>query len=123
MTPPPERVRVTRTRRNAGSDQPRTVREEIAGESDLGATYVSSLMRAQLQLTLGVLAAGLMTLGALPLVFALVPPARSLSVLGVPVAWPVLGVVVYPAVVLVARWYTRAGERLEAEFDELVSRR
>lgn len=123
MTPPPERVRVTRTRRNAESDQPRTVREEIVGESGLGATYVSSLMRAQLQLTLGVLAAGLMTLGALPLLFALVPPVRSWSVLGIPVAWPVLGVLVYPAVVLVARWYTRAGERLEAEFDDLVSRR
>lgn len=123
MTPPPERVRVTRTRRNVESDYPRTVREEIVGESRLGATYVSSLMRAQLHLTLGVLAAGLMTLCALPLVFALVPPLRSLSVLGVPVAWPLLGVAVYPAVVLVARWYTRSGERLEAEFEDLVSRR
>lgn len=123
MTPPPERVRVTRTRRTADSEQPRTVRDEIAGESRLGATYVSSLVRAQLQLTLGVLALGLMTLGALPLIFALVPDMRSLSVLGIPVAWPLLGVVVYPAVVLIARWYTRSGERLEAEFNELVSRR
>ncbi|WP_277452881.1 hypothetical protein [Janibacter sp. DB-40] len=123
MTPPPERVRVTRTRRSTEGDHPRTVREEIVGESGLGATYVSSLMRAQLQLTLGVLAVGVMTLCALPLIFALVPPVRSLSVLGIPVAWPVLGVVVYPVVVLVARWYTRSGERLEAEFEDLVSRR
>lgn len=123
MSRPPERVRVTRTRRNVQSEYPRTVREEITGDSRLGATYVSSLIRAQLQLTLGVIAAGLMTLGALPLIFALVPPVRSLSVLGVPLAWPVLGVVVYPVIVLVARWYTRAGERLEAEFNDLVSRR
>lgn len=123
MSPPPERVRVTRTRRNAQSEHPRTVREEIAGESRLGATYVSSLMRAQLHLTLGVLAAGLLTLGALPLVYALVPPVRALSVLGVPIVWAVLGVVVYPVIVLVARWYTRASERLEAEFNDLVRRR
>lgn len=123
MTPPPERVRVTRTRRNAQSEHPRTVREEIAGESQLGATYVTSLVRAQLHLTLGVLAIGLMTLGALPLIFALVPPTRSLSVLGVPLAWPLLGVLAYPTVVLTARWYTRSSERLEADFNELVSRR
>ncbi|NYF98733.1 hypothetical protein [Janibacter cremeus] len=123
MSPPPERVRVTRTRRNTQSEHPRTVREEIAGESRLGATYVSSLMRAQLQLTLGVLAAGLLTLGALPLIYALVPPVRSLSALGLPIAWAVLGVVVYPVIVLVARWYTRSAERLEAEFNDLVRRR
>lgn len=123
MTPPPERVRVTRTPRTTGGERHRTVRDEIAGESRLGATYVSSLMRAQLQLTLGVLAFGLMTLGALPLIFALVPAVRSLEVLGIPIAWTLLGVLVYPVVVLTARWYTRAGERLEAEFNELVSRR
>lgn len=119
----PRRVRVTRTRRTPGGEHPPTVREEIAGESRLGAAYVSSLMRAQLRLSLGVLALGVMTLGALPLVFALVPTARSLSVLGLPVSWVLLGVVVYPLVVLVGHWYTRSSERLEAEFDELVSRR
>ena len=30
---------------------------------------------------------------------------------------------IVPVVVLVARWYTRSGERLEAEFEDLVSRR
>lgn len=122
MSTPPERVRVTRTR-SAPGEAPPTVRDEIARESRLGTTYVSSLVRAQLQLTLGVLAVGVVTLGALPLVFALVPASRSVEILGVPVAWPVLGVLVYPAVVLVARWYTRAGERLESDFTHLVGRR
>ena len=122
MSTPPERVRVTRTRSVPG-EAPRTVRDEIAGQSRLGTTYVTSLMRAQLQLTLGVLAVGVMTLGALPLIFALVPASRSVEVLGLPIAWPVLGLLVYPAVVLVARWYTRAGERLEADFTDVVGRR
>lgn len=123
MTPPPPRVRVTRTPRQAHGESPRTVREEIAGTSGLGTTYVSSLMRAQLQLTLGVLALGTLTLGALPLFFALVPTARAVAVLGLPVLWIVLGLLVYPSVVLVARWYTRTSERIEADFTDVVSHR
>jgi len=105
------------------TERPRTVREEIAGQSRLGTTYVSSLMRAQLHLTLGVLIFGLLTLGALPLLFALVPATRSMAVLGLPLAWFVLGLLVYPVVVLTARWYTRSSERIEAEFSDLVGRR
>lgn len=123
MTPPPQRVRVTRTRRTTGSTRPRTVREEIAGDSRLGTTYVSSLIRTQFQLTLAVLGLGLFTLGALPIIFALVPATRSMTVLGLPVAWLVLGVLVYPVVVATARWYTRSAERIEAQFTDLVSRR
>lgn len=123
MTTPPQRVRVTRTRRPSRTSRRRTVREEIVDESRLGSTYVNSLRRAQLHLSLGTLAFGVATLGALPVIFALAPAARRVSVLGLPVAWLLLGVLVYPGVVLVARWYVRATERLEAEFSELVSRR
>lgn len=123
MTSPPQRVRVTRTRRLSRTPRRRTVREEIVDESRLGSTYVNSLRRAQLQLSLGTLALGVATLGALPMIFALAPAARRVSVLGLPVAWLLLGVLVYPGVVLVARWYVRATERLEAEFSDLVSRR
>lgn len=123
MTTPPQRVRVTRTRRPSRTSRRRTVREEIVDESRLGSTYVNSLRRAQLHLSLGTLALGVATLGALPVIFALAPAARRVSVLGLPVAWLLLGVLVYPGVVLVARWYVRATERLEAEFSELVSRR
>ena len=123
MTPSPPRVRITRTRRHALDDHPRTVREEIAGESRLGATYVASLIRAQLHLTLGVLTLGALTLGVLPLLFALVPATRHLTIGGMQVPWLVLGLLVYPGVVLVARWYTRTSERIESDFSDLVSRR
>lgn len=123
MNTQPRRVRVTRTRRHAPSDHPRTVREEIAGESRLGTTYVSSLIRAQLHLTLGILAVGILTLGALPLIFALVPATRTATAFGLSLPWMVLGLLVYPCVVLIARWYTRTSERIEADFSDLVSRR
>lgn len=123
MSTPPQRVRVTRSRRPVRSVRRRTVREEIADESRLGSTYVNSLRRAQLHLSLGTIAVGLVTLGALPLLFALVPALRGTVVIGLPFAWVVLGLLVYPVVVLTARWYVRATERLEADFSELVSRR
>lgn len=123
MSTPPQRVRVTRSRRPVRSVRRRTVREEIADESRLGSTYVNSLRRAQLHLSLGTIAVGLVTLGALPLLFALVPALRGTVVMGLPFAWVVLGLLVYPVVVLTARWYVRATERLEADFSELVSRR
>lgn len=123
MSTPPQRVRVTRSRRPVRSARRRTVREEIVDESRLGSTYVNSLRRAQLHLSLGTIAVGLVTLGALPLLFALVPALRGTGVMGLPFAWVVLGLLVYPAVVLTARWYVRATERLEADFSELVSRR
>ena len=53
----------------------------------------------------------------------LLPALRGTGVMGLPFAWVVLGLLVYPAVVLTARWYVRATERLEADFSELVSRR
>ena len=123
MTTPPPRVRVTRTPRQSSTEGPRTVQEEIAGTSRLGTTYVSSLRRAQLHLTLGALALCGLTLGAIPLFFALVPAARAVAVHGLPVTWIVLGLLVYPGVVLAARWYTRASERIEADFSDVVSHR
>ena len=123
MSTPPQRVRVTRSRRPVRSARRRTVREEIVDESRLGSTYVNSLRRAQLHLSLGTIAVGLVTLGALPLLFAVVPALRGTGVMGLPFAWVVLGLLVYPVVVLTARWYVRATERLEADFSELVSRR
>lgn len=119
---PPERVRVTRTLRPTRSGRSRTVRDEIAGHSRLGTTYVRSLVRAQLQLALSTLAFGAVTLGALPLLFALVPPARSVTVFDLPLPWIILGALVYPGIVLTAAWYTRASERLEADFSDLVGR-
>jgi hypothetical protein len=37
--------------------------------------------------------------------------------------WPVRAVVVDPVAILVARYYVRASERIEAEFSHVVRRR
>ena len=122
-TPPP-RVRVTSSRRDAplrGDVRPLT--REIDEQSNLGEVYMSGLMSAQLRLAGMVLAFGAVGLGGLPLLFLLVPATRTLEIGRIPLPWLVLGVVVYPVALVVARYYVRQSERIEAEFSAAVGRR
>ncbi|WP_327279759.1 MULTISPECIES: hypothetical protein [unclassified Streptomyces] len=89
-------------------------RSEISEQTTLGATYVRALMRSQLRAGLGALGVLTLLVGTLPVLFAL---PRSAS--GPPV-WVALGLVVYPAMWLIARWYVTRAERNEADFTGLV---
>lgn len=123
MNQSPQRVRVTRTRTATTRARRPSLRTEITSQSPLGAAYLSSLMRAQLRLSLTVVATLTVVLGALPLLFAIVPATRRLEVLGLPLPWVLLGLLVYPAAVILARQYTRAAERIEAQFSDVVGDR
>lgn len=120
---PPARVRVTSTRRDAPTRRAvRPLTRDLDEQSTLGEVYLSGLMGAQLRLGLQVLAFGAVGLGGLPLLFLLVPATRELTIAGVPLAWLVLAVVVYPVALVVSRFYVRASERIEAEFSRAVER-
>lgn len=121
---PPQRVRVTSTRRDAVTrrDQ-RPLTSEIDEQSNLGEVFVSGLMSAQLRLAAMVLAFGAVGLGGLPLLFLLVPATRSLEIGRIPLPWLILAVVVYPVALVVARYYVRQSERIEAEFSAVIARR
>ncbi|GAB3586121.1 hypothetical protein [Calidifontibacter terrae] len=121
MTQPPERVRITRSHRPAPSGQP-DLRREIESQTALGSVYLDGLIRAQLRLALRVLAAGAIALGGLPLLFFLLPATHHATVFGLPFSYLVLGILVYPAAVLMARQYVRAAERIEDEFTREVHR-
>jgi hypothetical protein len=81
-------------------------------------------MRSQLRtalLGLGVLA---LLVGALPLLLQLPRILNDGAPLGPgPHLWVVLGVVVYPVMWLIARWYVRRAERNERDFRGLVEGR
>jgi hypothetical protein len=62
-------------------------------------------------------------LGGLPLLFLLVPATRTLEIGRIPLSWLVLGVIVYPVALVVARYYVRQSERIEAAFSAVVGRR
>ncbi|WP_299446732.1 hypothetical protein [uncultured Phycicoccus sp.] len=117
---PPPRVRVTSSRRGAVPVGPRPPARDLDEQTVLGDVYLRGLMRAQLRLSLAVLALTVVGLAALPVTLALVPATQGTTVFGVPFPWLVLGVAVYPAAWVLARWYARQSERLEADFADVV---
>lgn len=120
---PPRRVRVTSPRRNAPGRAPRRpAATELDEERSLGALYVYSLVRAQRRLSLYVLVGVTVVVGALPLLVTLVPGIHDIVVAGIPLPWLLLGVLIYPFAVVVARAYARAAERVDREFAEQIRR-
>lgn len=122
--PPARRVRVTSPRMRAVTPAPRrAVTEDIDEQTGIGELYMRSLIRSQLRLGLGVLAAFGVSLCGLPLLFALAPAVREVDVLGLPLPWLLLGVLAYPAICLAGWAYVRAADRAERDFADLVQRR
>lgn len=114
-----ERVRVTgppRRRTTARSSRAR----DIDTGTRLGEIYLGSLLRAQLGLALRVLGVLALAVGSWPLAFHLWPGLAGVAVGGVPLAWVVLGGLVYPLLIGLGWWYVRRAERHEADFAELM---
>lgn len=114
----PERVRVTGPARRVGARRPRT--SEIDEQTVLGSVLLGSLLRSQLRLALATLLPLAAFAAGVPLAFHLAPALADVRVLGLPLAWLVLGGLVYPFLVLLGRFYVRRAERNERDFAELV---
>ncbi|QIG44906.1 hypothetical protein G5V58_20910 [Nocardioides anomalus] len=112
--PRPARVRVTGPPRRAHA--PRTRTGDIDEQTALGEVYVGSLLREQLYLAVRVLGVLAVSVGSLPLVFHLFPSLAARHVLGLPLAWLLLGVLVYPWLLVLGRWFVRRAERNEHDF-------
>jgi hypothetical protein len=120
--PPPRRVAVSGPRRDRDRGwSARAGAEDLHAQPQLGQVYVRSLVRDQLRLSLGVLAVLAVVLGGLPAAFALVPGLRTAEVLGVRLAWLLLGVVAYPVLVGAAWFHVRHAERVERDFTDLLN--
>jgi hypothetical protein len=118
---PARRVRVTSPRRGAARRGPaRPVTTEIDEQTGLGEVYMAALMRAQLRLSVSVLVAAAVLLATLPVLFLVIPATREVRIWLVPLPWLLLGVLVYPAVALAARYYVRHAEAIERDFTDLV---
>lgn len=116
--PVPARVRITAPPRQRYAVRPRT--GELDRATRLGGVYLGSLMRSQLWLAAQVLGALVALVATLPLVFHLAPGLSGVSIAGLPLAWVLLGGVVYPVLVLLGWVYVRAAERNERAFAELM---
>lgn len=118
--PPPRRVRVTSPRTSATRSRRVTATSEIDARTRLGELYVSSLLRAQLRLALGVLTGLGVLVGGLPLLFRGVPALTETLVLGMPLSWVLLAFGVYPALFAAGWVYIRRAERNERAFASVV---
>jgi hypothetical protein len=122
--PLPPRVRIVHPRTDAvrrASHRPPV--REIEEQTRLGDVYMSSLIRSQRRLALIVCATIALLLVGTALLGALAPRFGELRALGVPLPWIVLGLLVYPAMIMIG-WYTvRSAERNERAFLALVRRR
>lgn len=106
----------------ASRPNPRPATREIDEQTEIGEVYMRSLLRAQLRRGLTVLAVVGVFLGALPVLFAVEPRLAAARVATVPLPWLLVGVTVYPLLLVSAWWLVRAAERTERDFAEIVER-
>lgn len=118
-TPPAKRVAV-RGPRSTAARPPAGTRGRLDEQDTVGVLLVRSLVRAQLRLAVRAGLLLVLSLGSLPLMFAAFPATRTAEVLGLPLPWLLLGVLVYPGLVVVGVFYVKAAERNEADLVELV---
>lgn len=118
---PPRRVRVILADQRPA---PLPVRRgtEVAEQTAIGRELVRGLVRAQLAAALRIAGAALVLFAPLPALFAFVPAAADFRMLGIPVAWWILGLAAYPVLYLLARLHRRQAERIERDFADLLDR-
>ena len=100
----------------------RPIAREIGEQTELGELYLGALIRAQRRLAVWVCLTAAVGLGGLPLLFALVPRIGATHLLGLPLPWLLLGVLVYPFMIVLGWRAVLSAERNEREFAELVER-
>ncbi len=119
--PAPGRSRVRAQRGNAASARNFPVAREIAEQSGVGRLLVDSLIRSQLRLGIVVGSGFLLLLCAVPLLLGLFTELNSMLLLGIPAPWIFLGIGIHPVIFVSAWLYSRAADRNEEAFQDLVA--
>jgi uncharacterized membrane protein (DUF485 family) len=94
--------------------------QEIAEQTAYGEILLEELIRRQLRLGIGVAAAFLVLLFGLPLMNLFFPELVQMRMLGLPLSWLALAVLVYPFLWFLAVYYVSTSRKYEDEFTELV---
>ncbi|MEJ3658265.1 hypothetical protein WEH80_35415 [Actinomycetes bacterium KLBMP 9759] len=113
------RVRVVLAERKGVAKPVRTV-VDIQEGTGVGELLRSNLIGSQLTVALRFAVGVALTLGVLPLLFALFPELGRVEVIGIRLPWLLLGVAVYPFLLGLGWWHTRTAERVEQNFADHV---
>ncbi|WP_460370573.1 hypothetical protein, partial [Actinocorallia lasiicapitis] len=119
----PQRTVVTSPKTRAAPRWGGPGTREIDEQTALGEVYMRALVRAQLRLSLFVCTLLVLVVGGLPLLFWLSSAAGEARLLGLPVPWLLLAVVLYPLFAGIGWWYVRQAEGNERDFADLVDRK
>lgn len=119
----PRREAVRGAPRRPGRRGPLPGTSDLYERDEYAATLLSSLMRAQLGVTLGVLLPALAVVALYPLLCVLFPAVAAARVGPLPLSLVVLGGGIYPPLVLLGFWYVRRAERVEQRFVRLLEDR
>ena len=88
----------------------------------LASVYLRTLLQVNLTTSLAYLAPFAIVAIGLPVLFWYRPGLAEARVGGLPLALLLLGLVVYPLLVMAGRMYLRSAEAAEEEFSDLVER-
>lgn len=94
--------------------------QEIAEQTTYGEILLEDLIRRQLALSLSVAAVFIAILIGLPLVNLIAPQVMAMPVFGLPFAWLILAVLVYPTLWALAAYFVSTSKKYEDEFTKLV---
>ncbi|MDA3646060.1 hypothetical protein LZ318_05630 [Saccharopolyspora indica] len=121
VAPRPRRKRVVLADRRRTRQVARTIME-LEEQNSVGEVLVTSLVKAQLRSALVLTGVVVAVLFGLPVLFWAVPSIGDLEVLGVRLPWLLLGVLIYPFLVLIGYLCTRRAERHERDFLDMVEK-
>ncbi|MFI0445021.1 hypothetical protein [Actinomadura sp. 6N118] len=116
--------RTHRARRLGGtvSERSWSLAHDLDEQTELGAVYVRTLIRAQLRAALATLTVVAVVIIGLPLLLVLLPALSRSRVYGIPVSWLGLALCIQPIWIAAAARHLRQAERIERDFARLVDR-
>jgi hypothetical protein len=114
-----KRVRVVLAERKGVARPVRTV-VDIQEGTGVGELLRTNLIGSQLAVALRFAIGAALTLGLLPLLFAMIPEIGRMELLGIRLPWLVLGFLVYPFLFGLGLWHTRTAEHVEKNFADHV---
>jgi uncharacterized membrane protein (DUF485 family) len=94
--------------------------QEVAEQTTYGEIFLADLISRQRRLALSVAAAYLLLIAALPLVHLGAPELLDVPLLGLPIGWLVLAVLVYPLLWALGYYFVATARAYEDEFTDLV---
>ena len=117
---PPKRQRVVLADPRQKVTPMLRARVELEEQTSWGTLLITDLVKRQFRLGVALAAVVLVVLGGLPLAFYLAPGFAGLRVIGVPLAWFLLGIVPFPLLLTAGLVYNRRAERHERDFVDMI---